>query len=59
VALSFNERSQHVLFAGDVKLLDTDEHNMKKDTETFFMSGYMVRKLIVSRQEKAKQYQNF
>jgi hypothetical protein len=46
------------VFAGDVKLLDTDEHNIKKDTETSFMSGYVVRKLIVSRQENAKQYQN-
>ena len=59
VALSFNGTSQHVLCAGDVKLLDTDEHNIKKDTETSFMVGYVVRKLIVPRQENAKQYQNF
>ena len=45
--------------AGGVKLLDTDEHNIKKDTETSFMVGYVVRKLIVPRQENAKQYQNF
>jgi len=59
LALSFNWTSQHVLCAGDVKLLHTDEHSIKKNTKTSFMSGYVLRNLIVSRRENAKQYQNF
>jgi hypothetical protein len=46
--LSFNATSQHVLCVGDVKLLDTGEHNIEKDIETSFMSAYVLRNLIVS-----------
>ena len=48
VALNFNGTSQHLICAGNVKLLDTDERSMKKDAETSFVVGYVVRKMIVS-----------
>jgi len=59
LSMNFNATSHHVLCAGGVKLLDTVEHYVKKDIETSFISGYVLRNLILSRQENAKQYQNF
>ena len=58
VAVSCNGTYQQVLCARDVKLPDIDENNIKKDTESNFVSGYVLRKLIVYRQGKVKQKQN-